>query len=59
MIEDGEDTKPYIRVHESSPIYYSKDGKIFEHGHIFQYIPLRENKYLKEEIALQKQKKTT
>ena len=47
-IEDGKDNKPYITVHPDNPVFYSKDGRIYEKGHIIQYIPYREDKYKNE-----------
>lgn len=45
MSDPAPDEKPYITVHPDNPYFYSKNGKIYEHGHIIQYIPFREDKY--------------
>lgn len=45
LVDDG-DEKPYIKVHEDNPKFYSKEGKIYERGQTEEYIPYRKNKYM-------------
>ena len=47
LVDDG-DEKPYIKVHEDNPKFYSKEGKIYERGQTEEYIPYRKNKYMTE-----------
>ena len=44
-VVSNDDEKPYIRVHEDNPCFYSIEGKIYEHGHTIEYIPYRKDKY--------------
>jgi hypothetical protein len=51
---DNGENKPYIEIQEANPVYYSKNGKIYEHGHVIQYIPYRKDKYKGEEFMKEK-----
>lgn len=38
VVDNGEN-KPYIRVHEDNPCFYSRNGKIYQRQHTIEYIP--------------------